>query len=91
MQNDTYYCYVVWSSTGHKYYIGVTDDPSRRVADHNAGISKWTKRYAGSWQLIWQKNFSTLSDARKFESLLKRQKGGSGFYKLTGLPKPAGS
>ncbi|HMP89675.1 MAG TPA: GIY-YIG nuclease family protein, partial [Kiritimatiellia bacterium] len=64
MKSNAYYCYVLWSSTGQKHYIGVTNDVSRRLADHNAGISKWTKRYAGSWQLIWQKAFPALGDAR---------------------------
>ena len=27
----------------------------------------------------------SLSEARKLENLLKRQKGGEGFYKITGL------
>jgi len=30
----------------------------------------------------------SLSDARKLENLLKRQKGGDGFYKITGLSRP---
>jgi hypothetical protein len=29
-----------------------------------------------------------LGDARNLENLLKRQKGGVGFYRLTGLPQP---
>jgi hypothetical protein len=29
-----------------------------------------------------------LGDARKLENLLKRQKGGAGFYRITGLPQP---
>jgi len=50
--------------------------------DHNTGISKWTKNN-GPWVLVWQKEFPNLSEARKFENLLKRQKGGSGFYNST--------
>jgi len=91
MKNTAYHCYVLWSLTGRKYYIGVTENLDTRLADHNTGISKWTKRYAGSWQLIWHKEFEILGEARKFENLLKRQKGGSGFYKLTGLPVTSGS
>ena len=34
---------------------------------------------------IWfgKKEFQNLTEARKFENLLKRQKGGTGFYRLT--------
>ncbi len=45
-----YFCYVLWSENGRCFYTGVTDDLQRRLHDHNSGLSKWTKRYAGSWQ-----------------------------------------
>ena len=81
-----YYCYVLYSETVCRYYIGVTDDIDHRLLQHNTGISKWTKD-KGPWVLIWSKHFPSLSEARKFENVLKRQKGGSGFYKLTGLDR----
>jgi len=85
-----YWCYVIYSSTRRQYYIGITDDVARRVQDHNSGISKWTKG-KGPWQLEWTKEFQSLSDARKFENILKRQKGGDGFYSLTGIASKDGS
>ena len=42
---------------------------------------------AKDWTLIWQSGEMNLSDARKRELLLKRQKGGKGFYRLIGLPQ----
>ena len=81
-----YYCYVIYSDNFHKYYIGVTENVNHRLSGHNSGISKWTKG-KGPWILVWQRKFSSLSEARKFENLLKRQKGGSGFYNLTGLSR----
>ncbi len=33
----------------------------------------------------------SISDARKLENLLKRQKGGDGFYRMTGLKCSSGS
>ena len=85
--NHTYYCYVLWSTTGHKFYIGVTDDIDRRLNQHNTGASKWTKRYAGSWTLVCSKEFVNLTEARKFETKLKRQKGSNVFFAITGLDK----
>ena len=80
-----YWVYVLWSPAGQKFYIGLTDDLERRLAQHNSGESKWTRRFAGSWQLAWTREFPSLRQARKFENLLKRQKGGDGFRKITGL------
>ena len=33
----------------------------------------------------------SLSEARKLENFLKRQKGGRGFFEFTGLPRSSGS
>ena len=83
-----YFVYLLWSPAGRRFYIGVTDDVSRRLAQHNAGISTWTRRFAGSWQLLWSTSFPSLSEARCFERLLKRQKSGTGLWRLTGVEPP---
>ena len=80
-----YRVYVIRNGEG-KFYIGLSDDLDRRVNQHNSGKSKWT-RDKGPWTLIWQSADMNLSDARKHELLLKRQKGGDGFYKMTGLSR----
>jgi len=81
----SYRVYVIRNREG-KFYIGLSDDLHRRVNQHNVGESKWT-RGKGPWTLIWQSEAMCLSDARKLELLLKRQKGGDGFYKMTGLSR----
>ncbi len=73
-----YSVYVLWSPIGERFYTGVTDDVARRLSDHNTGVSRWTKRYAGSWELVWQRECPSLGDARRFENRLKRQRGGAG-------------
>ena len=82
-----YYCYILWSSRGQKFYVGITEDVDHRLEQHNYGVSKWTKRFAGTWELVWVKKYYNLTNARKQENLLKRQKGGNKFYELTGLLK----
>ncbi len=69
-----------------KFYIGLTDDILRRVDQHNSGVSRWTKG-KGPWHLRWQSDELSLGDARRLENALKRQKGGTGFYKMTGLSR----
>jgi hypothetical protein len=78
-----------------KYYIGLSDDVSRRINQHNFDDSRCTRGKV-PWILIWQSGEMNLSDARKLELSLKRQKGGDGFYRMIGLsgsahnPAPAG-
>ena len=81
-----YRVYVLQNGAG-KYYIGLSDDVSRRLNEHNSGVSRWT-RGRGPWSLVWSSDELCLSEARKLENKLKRQGRGSGFYSTTGLRKP---
>jgi putative endonuclease len=82
----TYQVYVLQNRSS-KFYIGLSDDVARRIEQHNVGVSRWT-RCKGPWKLVWESECVSSSEARKLELLLKRQKGGDGFYRLTGLPRP---
>jgi predicted GIY-YIG superfamily endonuclease len=82
--SGSYRVYVLESAG--KFYIGLTADLARRTAQHNSGISRWTKG-KGPWVLRWQSDRLSLGDARRLENLLKRQKGGTGFYLITGLSR----
>jgi putative endonuclease len=81
--------YVIRNNAG-KFYIGLSEDVSKRLEQHNQGISKWT-RHRGPWSLIWTSESLSLSDARKLENRLKQQKGGVGFRFLTGRQSSSGS
>ena len=70
----------------NRHYIGMSDDPGRRLIQHNTGISHWAGTN-GPWELIWVSEPLSLGAARKLENLVKRQKGGAGFYRITGLPR----
>jgi len=85
----TYRVYVLENPAG-RHYIGLSEDVVARLAQHNAGESKWTAKYR-PWKLVWQSEVLDLSAARKLENLLKRQKAGTGFYRITGLSKPDSS
>ena len=69
-----------------KYYLGLSDDVSRRINQHNFDDSRCTRGKV-PWILIWQSSEMNLSDARKLELSLKRQKGGDGFYRMIGLSR----
>lgn len=58
-----------------RIYIGLTEDISRRLDEHNSGKSAYTKKY-GPWQLVAHITFSKKAKATEFERYLKS---GSGF------------
>ena len=55
-------------------YVGVTSDLRQRVADHNAGKSSHTSKYA-PWKLITYVAFSDGQKAEMFERYLKSGSG----------------
>ncbi|MFH1525997.1 MAG: GIY-YIG nuclease family protein [Bacteroidota bacterium] len=69
-----YYTYVLYSSNFDKIYIGQTSDIIKRLPQHNAGLSKHTKKYR-PWEIIHTEEFSTRSEAMKREKELKSHQG----------------
>ena len=91
-----YHVYILWSDQGRRFYVGLSQDIAHRLAQHNAGDSRWTARFAGSWRVVWSQACASLTEARALESKLKRQNGGHGLFHLTGLnpaqfPRSSGS
>ena len=78
-----YQVYVLQNSRGQKY-IGLSGDIQKRIEKHNSMENRWTSG-KGPWFLIWKSGYLILSDARKLENKLKRQKGGIGFTTITGI------
>jgi putative endonuclease len=89
MNQPGYWVYVLINHE-KRFYVGWTEKVETRLAQHNSGISNWT-RHRGPWQLVWNRGPMSLTEARKLEGLLKRQKGGQGFFALTGLSRSSGS
>ena len=87
--DGVYRVYIIQNASGRRY-IGLSENVEARLAQHNDGMSKWTKG-KGPWSLVWTSEAMSLSEARKLENHLKRQGRGSGFYALTGLPRPPDS
>jgi putative endonuclease len=79
----TYRVYVLQNGFG-SFYIGLSNDVTRRLKQHNSGQSRWTKG-RGPWVIIWESENLSLTSARKLENRLKRQGRGKGFYSITGL------
>ncbi|MFA4996365.1 MAG: GIY-YIG nuclease family protein [Patescibacteria group bacterium] len=69
-----FYVYVLSSTNYKKSYVGCTDNPDRRIKEHNSGKMAFTKRFK-PWELIYHEKFETLGEARKRESYLKTSAG----------------
>ena len=69
--NKTYFVYIVLCDDG-SYYTGITNDPDRRVAEHNQGLDPrcytFTRRPV---QLVYSSDFKEVDDAIRFEKQLK--------------------
>ncbi len=69
-----YYIYVLLSINYGTRYIGSTENPIKRVIEHNSGKVKYTKGRR-PWRLIYNERYNTRSDARQRELYLKSGQG----------------
>lgn len=67
------YVYILQSLINCRYYIGSTNNLSRRFNEHNSGLSKYTK-LTKPFKLVFSKEFETIQLAKKVEFKLKRFK-----------------
>lgn len=68
----TYYLYILASQRNGTLYIGVTNDLTRRVAEHkNGNISSFTKKYKVD-MLVYAEEYQSIHDAIYREKQLKK-------------------
>lgn len=68
-----FYCYILKSIKNGAYYVGSCENITNRLALHNKLLVPATKRYA-PWNLVYEKKFITLKDARQKELKIKSWK-----------------
>jgi predicted GIY-YIG superfamily endonuclease len=68
-----YSVYIIYSLKLDRYYIGHTEDISKRLSEHNSGLSVYTSK-ANDWDLKYKEDFFTREDAHKRELALKKKK-----------------
>jgi putative endonuclease len=73
--------YILQSDSTGRFYVGSTDDLSRRLTEHGRGHSLAT-RGRGPWRLVYQESFCTLLEARRRELEIKRWKSAKLIRKL---------
>ena len=84
VSGKSYFVYVLWSAHADRFYIGVSEDPEKRLEQHNQGLAGWTARHY-PWTLVYTEGYQDYRTARKRELELKAQKAGRGFFLRTGL------
>lgn len=70
-------CYLLYSESAKRSYIGVTNNIDRRLKQHNGvikGGAKYT-RIAKDWYIVREKYFNSRSEAQSFEIFAKKEKG----------------
>ncbi|MEK7460554.1 MAG: GIY-YIG nuclease family protein [Patescibacteria group bacterium] len=75
------FVYILQDATTGKFYTGSCLELSKRVRRHILHTGGTTTSH-GDWGLVCSKEFSTISEARKVEKLLKSYKGGNSFKKV---------
>ncbi len=65
--------YILYSEKLGIYYVGACIDMQRRLQAHNAGHSKFTSTGV-PWKLVYTEEFSSLAEAKKRETKIKRMK-----------------
>jgi len=70
-----YYIYFIYSKSSEKYYLGYTNDPERRLIEHNTkDFNTYTKKHR-PWELAHSLPVSDIrGDAVKIERFIKKQK-----------------
>ena len=71
--HNMYSMYILQSLTSSRYYIGHTDEIPRRLAEHNTGMTKYTRRER-PWKLMYIENYATRSAAMRRELEIKAKK-----------------
>ena len=67
-----YIVYLLQHTETLQCYIGRTKDLKRRIAEHNRGEQKATKRNSGKWVLIYAEAYRSEKDAVERENKLKQ-------------------
>ncbi len=65
-----YHVYLLKRKKKDIFYIGYTKDIYKRIDEHNAGKSEYTRKYA-PWILVYYESFIALEDAKRREKSLK--------------------
>ena len=76
-----HYVYILQSQVSGRFYIGCTNNLTKRLKQHNAGQNRSTSLNR-PWQLVCFKGFSSGKEAYQNEKLVKSYKHGEAFKRI---------
>ena len=68
-----YTLYILYSHSIDKYYVGYTNDMTRRLSEHNRKKGKFTDQGI-PWKIVHLEEYELKSEAMDRESFIKDQK-----------------
>lgn len=70
-----YFVYALYSSKFDKIYVGYSENPEKRLLDHNDERNRgWTRKFQ-PWEIVYTEEYATKSEALKKEKQLKTAAG----------------
>ena len=78
-----YFCYILFSKSKNRFYVGHTGDLDDRLARHNEGRSSAT-RHGAPWELVYSQKFESRAEAMARESEIKSWKSSKRIRELLG-------
>ena len=75
--------YILLSETRGRFYVGVSENPERRLLEHKAGKTPST-RGRGPWTLVYREPFDSRADAVRREREIKAWKSAKAIRTLIG-------
>ena len=68
-----YYCYILYSKTADRFYIGHTNNLDERLKKHNTNHKGFTGKY-NDWKIVYTEQYNTKEAAYARERQLKNWK-----------------
>ena len=73
MNSQPYWLYILSSQRKHTFYVGVSEEPKRRLVYHNNESKGYTQRYR-PWKIVYRQECSDKSQALRAERKVKSWK-----------------
>ena len=67
-KNVKYFIYILKSLEFDKTYVGITNNPERRLKEHNAGKSIYTRKFK-PWEIVYNEEVRDRKTAREKEKI----------------------